>query len=193
MKHLLFRVLRFFFFFFFWNAFATIQYAKLWTRFRFFLKKTFFLYFRKNETLIFWEMEFSSPKLKKLLIFQEEIFWTWKMKKTYFEKNPYIFSKKVLLPFQPLPEIFLWKKILIFFLKITTLKKFLIFSQKKFFLYFRKWNFLAKSLKNFYIFFPNNFFLYFWREISELKKLKKSNRKIFLNIFLLFSKKNSYT
>ena len=56
-------------------------------------------------------MELSSPKLKKLPIFQEETIQARKVKKR------------------------------------PTLKKFLIFSQRKFFLYFGKWNFLASSLK----------------------------------------------
>ena len=77
------------------------------------------------------------------------------------------------------PQNFSLKKFLTFFLKKSTLKKIIIFSQKKAFfifqemelskkrlffyfgkmelLYFGKWNFLAPSLKN------------FRRELSELK------------------------
>ena len=48
----------------------------------------------------------------------------------------------------------------------TKIKKFVIFSQKKFFSYFAKWNFPAPRLKN------------FRRELSDLKKfLKKSTLK----------------
>ena len=54
-------------------------------------------------------------------------------------------------------------------LSTPQLKKFLIFSQKKFFLYFRKYNFLALCLKN---------FLYFRRELSKLEKLKKTHSEI---------------
>ena len=61
----------------------------------------------------------------------------------------YIFSKQVFLIFREM-ELFGSK-----------IKKFLIFSQKKIFLYFGKWNFLGLRFKN------------FRREYSELKKLKK--------------------
>ena len=87
-------------------------------------------------------------------------------------------------------------------LKKSTLKKFFIFSQKKFFsylrkielLYFKKWNFLATSLKNSY-FSKNGFshisrgnlqspgiknFLYFGKWNFLAPRLKK---------FLYFSKK----
>ena len=60
----------------------------------------------KNGTLIFWEMEFFTPKLKNLLIFQDGPFQAQKIKKTDSEKISCIFSKKVLLRFQPLPQIF---------------------------------------------------------------------------------------
>ena len=43
----------------------------------------------------------------------------------------------------------------------STPKKFLIFSQKKYFLYFEKWNFLALRLKDFLCFLRKKCFLYF--------------------------------
>ena len=51
-------------------------------------------------------------------------------------------------------------------------KNFLKFFQKKFFLYFRKWNFLASSFQNSYIFSKKKKFLYFKRELEKLKKRK---------------------
>ena len=45
--------------------------------------------------------------------------------------------------------------------KKKTLKKFILFSKKKKFLYFGKWNFLALKLKNFLYFLKRKFFLYF--------------------------------
>ena len=53
-------------------------------------------------------------------------------------------------------------------LSAPRLKIFLIFSQKKFFLYFGKWSFLVLRFKN------------FRRELSELKKKKKNTPKKFL-------------
>ena len=66
------------------------------------------------------------------------------------------------------------------------IKKVLIFSQKKFFPYFWKWNFPARRLKN------------FRRELSELDKTKKKHSEkisyIFRKwIFLAPKLKNSYT
>ena len=52
------------------------------------------------------------------------------------------------------------------------IKKCLIFSQKKIFLYFGKCNFLKKK------------FLYFRRELSELEKLKKNSALNKFSIFL---------
>ena len=87
------------------------------------------------------------------------------------------------------------KNFLYFFLKNTDLKNFLIFSQKKDFLIFRetglsyifsekklflhfgKWNFLTLRIKK------------FRRELSELKKLKEKQKNT-LKKFLIFGKWN---
>ena len=57
------------------------------------------------------------------------------------------------------------KKFFLYFKKWN----FLIFSQKNIFLYFGKWNFLASSLKNSYIFRVKKF-LYFRRELGKVEK-----------------------
>ena len=57
------------------------------------------------------------------------------------------------------------------FLKIHS-KKFLIFSKKNFFLYFREWNFLAPALKKF-LYFPKKIFLIFWEMEFSSPKIKK--------------------
>ena len=54
--------------------------------------------------------------------------------------------------FSPSLKFFPGKTFLCFFLEKITLESFLTFSQKKFFLYFVKWNFLAPSLKKLLIF-----------------------------------------
>ena len=68
----------------------------------------------------------------------------------------YIFSKKVFFIFQEME------------LSSPKIKKVLIFSQKKLFLYFRKWNFPALRIK------------YFRRELSDLEKQKKNLSEKFL-------------
>ena len=157
-----------------------------------FFSKKFFSYISgKMELLYPGKWNFLALSLKTSYISGGN-FLNMKNEKNELWKKSLYFLKKSSPAFSALAWNFSLKKNSYIFLKITALKKFLLFSQKKFFLYFRKWNFLATSLKNFYIFFPKNFFLYFWREISELKKLKNSNQKTFFNIFLLFSKKNSY-
>ena len=78
----------------------------------------------------------------------------------YFPKMSYFFSKKVFFIFWEM-ELF-----------GTKMKNFLMFSQKKVFLYFRKSNVLVLRLKKNYTFFLYLYFLYFF--------LKKPTPKNFL-------------
>ena len=110
--------------------------------------------------LIFWEMIPSSRKLEKnSLIFRKKI--------CYISGGNFPSSKKR---------------------KKHTQKKFLVFFQKIFFLYFREWNFLASNLKSSNIFSKNKFLLYFRSELAKLEKQKRST----LKKFLIFSKKEVF-
>ena len=106
--------------------------------------------FPKKVFLIFWEMELSSTKLKKLFIFLQKNFFSpsSKNKKTIHSENFfYVFPPKLF-------HIFLAPK----------LKTFLYFYQKRksqIFLNFSKWNFLASNIKSFSYFFGNKCFLIF--------------------------------
>ena len=103
---------------------------------------------------------------------QEQTFQALKIKKNLIFQKMELFSFIFFLYFGkwkfPAPAL---KFLYIFSLKKSTLKKFLIFSQKNLFLhfgkmellYFRKWNFLALSIKR------------FRRKLSELKKFKKKH------------------
>ena len=77
------------------------------------------LYLRKPKFLIFPEMKLSSPRIKNFLIVS-----------SFSVQN---FSLKIFLTFVPR--------------KTRVLKEFLIFSQKKLFLYFGRRQFLASNLK----------------------------------------------
>ena len=111
--------------------------------------------------LIFWEMIPSSRKLEKnSLIFRKKICY-------YISGGNFPSSKKR---------------------KKHTQKKFLVFFQKIFFLYFREWNFLAPNLKSSNIFSKNKFLLYFRSELAKLEKQKRST----LKKFLIFSKKEVF-
>ena len=68
--------------------------------------------------------------------------------------------------------------------KQSSWKNFLIFFQKKLFLYFGKWNFLVSSLKNSYIFSKKEF-LYF-KELAQRERQKQIHSK---RISYIFSKK----
>ena len=77
--------------------------------------------------------------------------------------------------------------------KFFLIKVFYIFSKKRFFLYFRNWNFLAPSLKKLLYFlastlkmFPWKNFLYFFLKKIPLKKFIFSQKKL----FLYFRKRN---
>ena len=111
-----------------------IQVSKFFNKkFLIFSLKSFFLYFRKwifqvlkksslylrkPKFLIFPEMELSSPRIKNFLIVS-----------SFSVQN---FSLKIFLTFFP---------------EKPTLKEFLIFSQKKLFLYFGRRQFSASNLK----------------------------------------------
>ena len=108
----------------------------------FFSKEKLLIYFRKCNFLIFSQKKIFSDILGNETIFPKKVF------PIFREMELFIHSLKFF------PEL----KFIIFFPTKTALKKFLIFSQKKFSLYFGKWNFLALSLKE---------FLYSMRELSE--------------------------
>ena len=69
------------------------------------------------------------------------------------------------------------------------IKNFLVFSLKKFFLYFGKWNFLATSLKNSYI-SGANFKVPSSKKSSYIFLIFLKNK--FIIFFLLFLKINLY-
>ena len=135
-------------------------------KFIIFFKKIFFLYLEK------WN--FLDPSLKYFSYFSYISDGTFRTEtfraQTYFEQISHIFPK---INFSYIPGGNF---------SSCRNKKIIIFFQKRFFLCFSEWNFLAPNLKNSYI-FSKNIFWCFSRELCKPGKQKKSNLKKFLPTF----------